>query len=264
RLLMVVNAANTHKDLEWIRRHTEGRRDVTVRDETAETARLALQGPHSRDLLAPLSGGFDAQTMKFYRVASGEVAGRPAVVSRTGYTGEIGFEIFVSRDDALPVWNALIAEGEHGSAAPIGLGARDTLRLEAGLPLYGNDIDEGTDVLAAGLDFIVDWEKGDFVGRDALSEVRRAGPQRRRAGFVVTDRGIARQGAEILGDEGAVGTVTSGSWSPTLEKAIGMAYLPPALAIPDTRVTIDVRGRRLAAEVVALPFYRRQKARARS
>ncbi len=264
RLLMVVNAANTEKDLAWIQRHASTSGDATVEDRTDATARLALQGPRSRDVLAPLAEGCDARTMKFYRVAPCKVAGREAVVSRTGYTGEIGFEIFVSREDAGHVWSTLIEEGRAHGLAPAGLGARDTLRLEAGLPLYGNDIDETTDVLTAGLEFIVSWDKGEFIGRDALEAVRREGPSRRRAGFVLTDRGIARQGARIFDGESEVGAVTSGSWSPTLEKAIGMAYLPAEISAPGRTLSIEVRGRRLAAEVVGLPFYKRRKAQAKS
>jgi aminomethyltransferase len=258
--LLVVNAANVAKDLAWILGHAGGM-NVEVHDRSEETALLALQGPVSRDVLARVADGFDPLTMKYYRVTRGAVAGKPVIASRTGYTGEIGFEIFVRAGDAAHVWDALIEAGEPCGLRPAGLGARDTLRLEAGLPLYGNDIDEDRDVISAGLEFIVEWENDGFVGREALMRLREEGVRQRRMGLVLTGRGIARRGSGVFDDERPVAEVTSGSWGPYLERSIAMAYLPLELAEEGRELSTDVRGRRIPARVSKLPFYRRPKKR---
>ncbi len=183
----------------------------------------------------------------------------PAILSRTGYTGEDGFELYLEPEGAPEVWRRLLAAGAPHGLVPAGLGARDTLRLEAAMALYGHEIDERTTPLEAGLSWVVKLGKGDFLGRAALLEQSEQGVRRTLVGFTVEGRGIARQGHGVLSGGEPVGEVTSGTWSPTLEKAIGMAYVPPALAALGTPLELDVRGRKLAAAVVELPFYRRQK-----
>jgi aminomethyltransferase len=258
RFLLVINAANHAKDVSWIREHV-GEARVEVEDVSDATALLALQGPAAKTIAASIAEGFDPTAIKFFRFAEGRLGGRDVVAARTGYTGEIGFEIFCEPDAAPALWDALLAAGGEHGLEPAGLGARDTLRLEAGLPLYGNDIDRTTNVIEAGLEFAIDWDNEHFLGRDVLERVRDEGPSRRRVGFEITGRGIARHGHRVLLDGTDVGTVSSGSFSPTLEKAIGMTYLPADRAAAGTEIEIDVRGRRLPARVIDLPFYRRRK-----
>lgn len=254
--LLVVNAANAEADLAWMEEHREGRAEVE--DRSDDYALLALQGPEAEAILQPLTP-LALEEIRYYRFATGDVGGTRALVSRTGYTGEDGFELYVSPEDAPGLWDALLDEGASRGLVPAGLGARDTLRLEAGMALYGHEIDRETTPLEAGLDWVVKLDKGDFIGRDALERQRREGPEKKLAGFRVTGRGIARQGHELVGaGEGeVVGRVTSGTWSPTFEEAIGMAHLPPELAEAGSRVAIRVRSREVEAEVVELPFYRR-------
>ncbi len=261
-VLFVVNAANLEKDRDWFLAHKEGF-DVEFVDESDETALVALQGPRSKEILAGLAEGFDAKAQKYYRWATGKVAGRPAMASRTGYTGEIGFEIFLAPGDAAAVWDALLEAGKDLGLLPAGLGARDTLRLEAAMPLYGNDIDETTTPLEADLEFIVHWDKESFLGKEALVAQREAGVPRKRVGFEVRGRGIARHGHPVWLDGERVSEVTSGTMAPFLGKAIGMTYLPARRAEPGVEIEIEVRGRRLPAVTVPLPFYRRPKKRAR-
>ncbi len=258
RFLMVVNAANTAKDWEWVV-SSKGRYDVTLENQSAATALIACQGPLSLELVAGLAEGFEALGLKYYHATRGKVAGRPTLAARTGYTGEVGYELFLTPEDAGPVWDALMEAGARRGLRAAGLGARDTLRLEAAMPLYGNDIDETTSVLEAGLEWIIDWTKESFVGRAPLLVQKERGPARRRVGFELREKGIARHGAPILLGGASCGAVTSGTWSPTLEKAIGMAYLPSDRCATGTEFEIDVRGRRLPAVVVNLPFYRRPK-----
>jgi aminomethyltransferase len=256
--LIVLNAANQAKDVAWIESHA-GDLDVRVEDVSRETALIAFQGPSAKKLFAELAD-FDAMAVKYYRVVEGRVAGRPVRASRTGYTGELGWEVFTSPEDAGPVWDALLEVGRGAGIRPAGLGARDSLRLEAALPLYGNDIDDSTTVLEAGLDFIVDWDKPSFIGREALLAERESGPRRTRIGFEITGRGIARQGHPVLGSSGErIGTVTSGSFSPTLQKGIGMALVDAERVEPSVPLTIEVRGRPVEAQRVAMPFYRRPR-----
>ena len=182
-----------------------------------------------------------------------------ATISRTGYTGEDGFEIFTPPNQAMRVWEALLEAGRGAGVVPAGLAARDTLRLEAAMRLYGNDIDETTTVLEAGLEWIVGWEKGDFNGRDALAGQRARGLERRLVGFEMVDRAIARHGYGVLIDGRTAGSVTSGTQTPFLKKAIGMAYVPADRTEPGSEFEVDVRGRRARARVVPLPFYKRPK-----
>jgi aminomethyltransferase len=280
--LVVVNASNAAGDLAWIREHAgppgTSATAETARapagaaspetpeiDETPEIADqgdrfalLALQGPRALAILEPLASPGVAG-LRYYGFLDGEVAGAPALISRTGYTGEDGFELYLEPERAPEVWRRLLAAGAAHGLVPAGIGARDTLRLEAAMALYGHEIDERTTPLEAGLSWVVKLGKGDFIGRDALLAQRDQGVRRTLVGFAVEGRGIARQGHAVLSDGTAVGAVTSGTWSPTLGKAIGMAYVPPALAAPGTPLALDVRGRTLAAVVVELPFYRRKK-----
>lgn len=242
--LLVVNASNREKDLEWMRSHLKG--DVRLVDETDPVSLIAPQGPQALDKVREVLG-IDPGAMKYYTwQAFGDL-----MLSRTGYTGEDGFEVFVPTAKAVDLWRRFIAAG----LPPVGLGARDTLRTEAAMPLYGNELDDATTPLEAGLDFAIDLNM-DFIGRDAL---KAAPPARRLSGLAMASKRIPRQGFEVWAGGSKAGAVTSGTWSPTLEKAIAMAYLPPALAKPGTAVDIDIRGKREAASVVALPFYRREK-----
>ena len=180
-----------------------------------------------------------------------------ATISRTGYTGEDGFELFVPPAQADAVWTALLAAGGSEGLLPAGLGARDTLRLEAGMRLSGQDMDETTTLIEAGLGWTVGWDKESFIGREALLEQKRTGPARKLVGFEMLDRGIARHDHAVYAGTDRVGRVTSGTLTPFLQKAVGMAYVPVELAARDTELSIDVRGRRLRARVVRMPFYRR-------
>jgi aminomethyltransferase len=258
--LLVVNAANIVKDYTWIAERIAGAGDVVVMDASSRYALLSVQGPSARHVVQPLTG-VDLASMAYYTFAHGEIANVRGTISRTGYTGEDGFEIFVPPQQADRVWQAILASGPEG-VVPCGLGARDTLRLEAGLRLYGNDIDETTTALEAGLGWIVGWSKDAFIGADALRAQKATGASRKLAGFELLEPGIARQGYEVYASSattanGSVGTVTSGTQTPTLKKSIGMAYLPQASAAPGTEFDVDIRGRRTRARVVPMPFYKR-------
>ena len=254
--LLVVNASNAERDAEWVRRHAAG--DAEVADESDRWALLALQGPRAAGILAPLVD-LDLGAVRYYGFARGRVDGEPALVSRTGYTGEDGFELYLEPEAAPRIWARLLEAGSPAGLVPAGLGARDTLRLEAGMALYGHELDETTTPWEAGLDWTVKLEKGDFLGRDALVRQREAGVGRRLVGFDVTGRGIARQGHAILHDGRQVGVVTSGSWSPTFERALGMGYVEAGLAEPGREVEISVRERPVAARLAAIPFYQRPR-----
>jgi aminomethyltransferase len=254
--LLVVNASNRERDAEWVRRHAPA--DAEVTDVSDDWALLALQGPRAAEILAPLTD-LDLGTLRYYGFAGGQVDGHRALVSRTGYTGEDGFELFVDPDAAAPLWRRLLATGTPLGLQPAGLGARDTLRLEAGMALYGHELDETTTPWEAGLDWVVKLDKGEFLGREALVRQRERGVPRRLVGFDVTGRGIARQGHPVLRDGRRVGVVTSGTWSPTFERALGMAYVESAAAEPGTELEIEVRERPVAARVAAIPFYRRPR-----
>ncbi len=260
--LVVVNAANAAKDFAWVEGHAAGAPDVSAEDVSERYALLALQGPRAVEILRPLAemaGAESLEAVKFYRFARGAVDGAPAILSRTGYTGEDGFELYLAPEDAPRIWDRLLAAGAGAGLVPAGLGARDTLRLEAGMALYGHEIDDTTTPWEADLGWTVKLEAGDFVGKEAIVRQKATGIERRLVGFEVEGRGIARDGHRVLDGEREVGHVTSGTWSPTFEKALGMAYVPIALAEPGGGIGIDVRGRRLAARVAKLPFYRRPR-----
>lgn len=254
--LLVVNAANVEKDYAWIRREIRPAGDAVAVNASSRYALLALQGPAAERILQPLTG-VELPAIRYYGFAAGEVAGVRATISRTGYTGEDGFELFVAPQAAEQVWSALLEAGGPAGLQAAGLGARDTLRLEAAMRLFGSDIDETTTVLEAGLGWTVGWDKGAFNGREALARQRREGLARRLVGFEMIEPGIARSGYDVFvgGDRG--GRVTSGTRTPFLDKAIGMAYVPVDAGRPDSEIEIDVRGRRRRARVVRMPFYRR-------
>jgi aminomethyltransferase len=264
--LLVVNAANIVKDYTWIAERIAAdfaSRDAVVMDASSRYALLSVQGPAAARIVQSLTA-VDVASLAHYTFAHGEVANVRGTISRTGYTGEDGFEIFVPPQQADRVWQALVESGS-GQLVPCGLGARDTLRLEAGMRLYGNDIDETTTALEAGLGWIVGWNKPDFVGANALRAQKANGAPRKLAGFELLEPGIARHGYDIYaggattGDGRPVGKVTSGTQTPTLKKSIGMAYLPQASAAPGSEFEVDIRGRRTRARVVPMPFYKRQK-----
>lgn len=252
--LLVVNAANVASDFEWIEAHAPG--DVKVEDVSSAYALLALQGPAAEAILQPLTKT-TLDKIRYYSFRQGKVGGRPTLISRTGYTGEDGFELYVAPEDADSLWEELLAAGASHRLVPAGLGARDTLRLEAAMALYGHELDDQTTPWEAALAWTVKMDSGEFIGRSALEAAKAAGPSKRLVGFEVRGRGIAREGSEIYAGEETVGRVTSGTFSPTLERALGMAYVGPEWAALDTEFEIDVRGRRLPAQVVKLPFYRR-------
>jgi glycine cleavage system T protein (aminomethyltransferase) len=251
--LMTVNAANIEKDWAWVTGHL-GQMTVDARDTSAETGLIAVQGPKAEGLVGRLAD-LDVAALGYYRVARGRVAGVPALVSRTGYTGEDGFELYLPAARTEGVWEALLSEGQREGVAPVGLGARDTLRLEMRYALYGHDIDPTTNPLEAGLGWVVKPAKGEFIGTAAIERVRGAGPRRRLVGFEMVDRAVARQGYRILREGVAVGAVTSGSYGPSVDRYIGLGYVPTALAAVGSELAVEVRGRGQAARVVTTPFY---------
>jgi aminomethyltransferase len=256
RFLVVANASNAHVVSDLLAERIGGLRAI-LDDRSLATALVAIQGPASAGVLAPLTD-VDLATLRYYGIAEGHVAGMPATVARTGYTGEDGFEVFVESARAEELWRALEAAGRDAGVVPCGLGARDTLRLEAGMPLYGNELDRATNPFEAGLGRVVKLDKeGDFVGRAALEKVAREGPARRLVGLIVRGRGIARHGHTVWSGERRSGSVTSGTHSPTLGVPIAMAYVAPADAEPGTILAVEIRDARVEAEVVPLPFYRR-------
>jgi aminomethyltransferase len=256
--MLVVNASHIEKDFAYISEGIVPAGDAVAVNVSARYALIAVQGPRALEIVQPLTG-IDLGSMKYYWFAHGEVAGVRATVSRTGYTGEDGFEIFVPPQSADKVWLSLLQAGEPHGLMPCGLGARDTLRLEAAMRLHGNDIDETTTPVEADLNWIVGWKKDSFVGADVLRRQKAEGAARRLVGFEMLERGIARQGYPIYANGEVVGTVTSGTQTPYLKKAIGLGYVPTALAASGTSLEIDVRGRRLKAQVVPTPFYKRTK-----
>ena len=254
--LLVVNAGNTDKDFEWIR--SNGPAGVHIRNVSADYAQLAVQGPASVDILAPLTEE-DLSTLGFFRFRPRVLlAGIPVILSRTGYTGEDGFELYAAAGDGPALWDALMDAGRDKGLVPVGLGARDTLRFEAALPLYGHELSTEISPVEAGLSRFIAWDKPDFLGKDALAAQRAAGPARKLAGFEMIDRGIPRNGYPILAEGKAAGFVTSGSVSPTLDKNLGMGVMPSAFASPGTELEILIREKPLKARVVPLPFYQKK------
>lgn len=251
--LLVCNAANTPAVLEWLRRWQEPGARVALHDRTAATGMLALQGPQAAEHLACLADPALVRGLAYFQWCELEVAGQPAIVARTGYTGEDGFEIIAPAEHAAGLWQRLLERG----VTPCGLGARDTLRLEAALPLHGNDISPETNPVQAGLLWTVALGKGQFIGREAILRAQEEGTPQRLIGFELTERGIPRPHYRILAGGQEVGAVTSGGYAPTLNKGIGMGYVSSAYARVGTDIAIDVRGNAIPARVVRRPFYRR-------
>jgi aminomethyltransferase len=253
--MLVVNAANIARDLEWIQGQSQHFQHVTISDQSDTTALLALQGPAALAILQPLSE-INLSTIPYYHSAPGLVDGTNCIISRTGYTGEDGFELYCAPVDVVQLWNDLLAAGKPHGLLPTGLGARDTLRLEAGYCLYGHELDEQTNPLEARLGWTVKLKKGNFIGRDALLKVKEQGPQRLLVGIAISERGIARSGYTIYEHDQQIGILTSGAPGPTVRKNIGMGYVEAAHAKVGTTVHIDIRGKHVAAQIVALPFYK--------
>ena len=260
--LVIANASNTDVVYESVRGRASGH-DARVTDATGDYALVAIQGPEAAGILAPLAGGLDLGAIRYYAGAFGEVAGHRAWVARTGYTGEDGFEVFCRPEDAVPIWEALTAGGAGADSGaglvPAGLAARDTLRLEAGMPLYGNELGPDVTPFEAGLGRVVKFDKpGEFVGREALAARAASGPVRRLAGLTVQSRRIARHGYPVLVDGKTCGTVTSGAPSPTLGVPIAMAYLEPEADGADHVLAVGIRGAEVPVQLTDLPFYRRR------
>ncbi len=258
RFLVVANAGNATVVSDALADRIGGW-DAILDDRSMATSLVAIQGPAAAGILRPMTD-IALDDIRYYAIAEGAVAGVPALVARTGYTGEDGFEIFVDWARGPELWAALADAGAGQGLIPCGLGARDTLRLEAGMPLYGNELDLATNPYEAGLGRVVKLDKaGTFVGHESLTRAAAQGPDRQLVGLVITGRGIARHGYPVLDGEGPVGAVTSGTQSPTLGRPIAMAYVDPAHAEPGTILAVEIRDQPVAAEVVSLPFYRRAR-----
>src|SRR2546421_3499657 len=259
-LLLVVNAGTTDKDWSWIDSHRQNE-SVELKNLSADYCQLAIQGPDAISILQKLTA-LPLSEIKYYHFRAGEVDGVAAIVSRTGYTGEDGFEVYAAAGKAEQLWNKILNAGNFGAdegVIPCGLAARNTLRLEAAMALYGHEIDETTTLLEANLGWICKLNKGDFIGRERLARQKEEGLKRRLVGFEMTERGIARDEQEVLINGERIGRVTSGSPAPYLKKNIGMAYVPIAFANEGQQIQIDVRGRAVGAQIVKTPFYKREK-----
>jgi aminomethyltransferase len=260
RLLLVVNASTTPKDWEWIKSHYQDE-DVDIDNVSADYCQIALQGPDALRILQTLTS-IPLAEIKYYHFREGTVDDVPSIVSRTGYTGEDGFEVYAAADKAEQLWNRMLEAGRYGETdgvAPCGLAARNTLRLESAMALYGNDIDETTTLLEANLGWICKLNKGEFIGRERLAQQKAEGVKRRLVGFEMTERGIARDHQDVLINGERAGHVTSGSPAPYLKKNIGLAYVPTEFAKEGQEIQIDVRGRAVGARIVPTPFYKRSK-----
>ncbi|MFN2517224.1 MAG: glycine cleavage system aminomethyltransferase GcvT [Pyrinomonadaceae bacterium] len=259
-LLLVVNAGTTNKDWEWITSHRR-HESAELKNVSSNYCQLALQGPDAIGILQRLTD-LPLAEIKYYHFAQGEVDGITSTVSRTGYTGEDGFEVYAPAEKAEQLWKKILDAGNFGSdngVLPCGLSARNTLRLEAGMALYGHEIDETTTLLEANLGWICKLNKGDFIGRELLAKQKEDGVRKRLVGFEVTERGIARDRQEVVIGNERLGRVTSGSPAPFLKKNIGMAYVPTKFANEAQPIQIDVRGKLVGAQVVKTPFYKRER-----
>ncbi|HEY0097405.1 MAG TPA: glycine cleavage system aminomethyltransferase GcvT [Pyrinomonadaceae bacterium] len=263
-LLLVVNASTTGKDWDWINSH-RGNEAVELTNRSADFCQIAVQGPDAVRILQTLTGT-PLEEIKYYHFREGTVDGVPSIISRTGYTGEDGFEVYAAPDKAEQLWDRLLEAGAYGTPEgilPCGLAARNTLRLESAMALYGHEIDETTTLYEANLGWICKLNKGDFTGRERLAQQKAEGVTRKLVGFEVTDRGIARDGYDVLVNGEKLGRVTSGSPAPYLKKNIGLAYLPTQHTDVGQEIQIDVRGRPVAARIVPVPFYKRERAAAK-
>ena len=255
RYLLVVNASNSDKDFEWIFVHKEGF-DVEVENKSEDYTQLAIQGPRALEILKPLIE-INLEEMSPFGSSWGKIEGEEVLVSRTGYTGEDGAEIYTLSSQPERIWETILERGKNYGLLPVGLGARDTLRLEARLMLYGNDIDETTTVLEAGLGWLVKFKKGEFLGRKALLKQKEEGVKRKIVGFEIIERGIARPHYPVFIDDSEVSEVTSGTFSPYLKKSIGLTYLPIEYTEVGSEFEIGIRGKKAKARVVHTPFYKR-------
>ena len=255
--LLVVNASNRLKILDWIEQRQSGF-DFTLEDRTEKDFMFALQGPRTLKILNPLAADRDISEIGYYRSVEADFDGEPGLISRTGYTGEDGFEVIVAAAIGATLWEQVIDSGAEFGLSPAGLGCRDTLRLEAAMPLYGHELDETTDPFAAGLSFAVKLNAGPFIGKDALIAKKADENRDTRIGLHLEGRRIARQGAAVYSADAQIGLVTSGTFSPTLQRPIAMAYVARNHANEGTMLQVDIRGKRHVATVVKLPFYKRK------
>ncbi len=257
--LVCANASNRIKIMEWFRKHQQLKFPQTgIQDLSEGLAQLAIQGPSSKKLLKKILGS-SIDMLKPRQCLNLEKNGFSGILSRTGYTGEIGYEWYLPAGKAQQVWEQVLNAGENGQVKPAGLGARDLLRLDVGYLLYGNDMDEQTTPLEAGAEWVVSWNKGEFQGKSALLQQKEQGIQRKLVGFEMIERGVPRHNMAILKEGKIIGKVTSGNFSPILQKGIGLASLPPSLSQQETLLAIDIRGKNVAAKVAKLPFYTRPK-----
>lgn len=254
QFLLVVNASNIDKDWEWLTDHLIG--DVVMDNQSEQTALLALQGPLAAAILSRVTDAKVDSLTPFRFIDKAEVCGRTVLLSRTGYTGEDGFEIYASANDAPDIWTTLLEEGKSDGLIPVGLGARDTLRFEAKLPLYGQELSKDISPLEAGVGFFVKLDKGDFIGRDALEKQKREGLPRKLVGLELVDRGIPRPHYPVYADGRKIGEVTTGTQSPTLKRNLGLALLDIDYTELDTEVLVEIRGKMLKARIVKAPFYK--------
>ncbi len=259
KLLLVVNAGTTDKDWAWLESHLDETEDVTLLNASEEYCQIAVQGPFAEVTLQKLTET-KLSEIKYYWFAFGQVAGVDAIISRTGYTGEDGFEVYAAAGEAENLWRRLTEAGEEYGITPCGLAARNTLRLEAGMSLYGHELSDEITPLEANLGWITKLDQEEFVGREALTDLKAAGLKRKLVGFEMREPGIARDGFKIEVDRQEVGYVSSGSPAPFLKKNIGLAFLPVEFAKPGQEIKIDIRGKLIAAMVVPTPFYKRAKA----
>ena len=250
--MLVVNAANNKKDLDWLKSHAKG--DIRIENISDDIGLVAIQGPRSRNILQTLTDS-NLTNIQFYHFVEGRLNGKKAIISRTGYTGELGFEIYANSDDIGEIWDAIMKAGQDKGLEPAGLGCRDTLRMEMKLALYGNDIDDTTNPIEAGLGWITRLGKTDFMGKKALLEAK-ANVTRRLVCLEMTERAIPRQGYTILMNDESVGIITSGTMSPSLETGIGIGYVNRPFDKSGTELLVDIRGRMKSAVVVKPPFYK--------
>jgi aminomethyltransferase len=257
RFLLCVNASNADRDYEWL--VSRNPTSASISNVSSEYGQIAVQGPKALELLAPLVRGFDLLGLKAFHCIETELLNTKVIIARTGYTGEDGVEIFVKTDRTVDLWRLLLEHGAPYGVMPCGLGARDSLRLEAALPLHGHELAPDISALESGLGWIVKFDKGDFIGKQALLAQKEQGLKRKLVGFVLTDAGVARQGDLLVSSEGGeqIGVVTSGTKTPTVQKSLGMALVATQYAAVDSKLSCVVRGRNIAASVVPLPFYKR-------
>lgn len=255
--MLVINAGNIEKDYNWIEKVASGFPSVKTKNISAETAELALQGPNSEKILRKLTDVDLSKIGYYYFVPEATVAGKKCVISRTGYTGEDGFEVYCAPEDAPVLWDDIIEAGQDLGCVPAGLGCRDTLRFEASMPLYGQEMDDDTTPLDAGLGRFIDFGKPDFIGKEALLKEKEEGLRKKLVGFEMVGRGVPRTGYPIVKDGREVGYVTTGSFAPTLDKNLGLGFVPPELSKVGTEIGVEIRTKSVPAVVVKKPFYKR-------